>query len=168
MARTGDVMQKPAAEMLLPYVQQAWILAQRYDAAIANPPYMGSKGMNAPLKKFAKDAYPNSKSDLFAIFMERAFSLLRPNGYNAQINMQSWMFLSSYEKLREWLLHNATIITMAHMGSRAFDSISGEVVSTTAFVIKNSAYPNYSGAYIRLVDAKSEAEKRRLLLEAIQ
>ena len=168
LARTGDVMQKPAAEMLLPYVQQAWILAQRYDAAIANPPYMGSKGMNAPLKKFAKDAYPNSKSDLFAIFMERAFSLLRPNGYNAQINMQSWMFLSSYEKLREWLLHNATIITMAHMGSRAFDSISGEVVSTTAFVIKNSAYPNYSGAYIRLVDAKSEAEKRRLLLEAIQ
>lgn len=168
LARTGDVMQKPAAEMLLPYVQQAWVLAQRYDAVIANPPYMGSKGMNAPLKTFAKDAYPNSKSDLFAIFMERAFSLLRPNGYNAQINMQSWMFLSSYEKLRQWLLHNATIITMAHMGSRAFDSISGEVVSTTAFVIENAAYPNYSGAYIRLVDAKSEAEKRRLLLEAIQ
>lgn len=168
LAKEGDSMQKPAALQLIPYVQQAWVLAQRYDAVIANPPYMGSKGMNAPLKKFAKDAYPNSKSDLFAIFMERAFSLLRPNGYNAQINMQSWMFLSSYEKLREWLLHNATIITMAHMGSRAFDSISGEVVSTTAFVIKNSAYPNYSGAYIRLVDAKSEAEKRRLLLEAIQ
>ena len=168
LARAGDVMQKPAADTLLQYVQQAWILVQPYDAVIANPPYMGSKGMNPPLKKFAKDAYPNSKSDLFAIFMERAFSLLRPNGYNAQINMQSWMFLSSYEKLREWLLHNATIITMAHMGSRAFDSISGEVVSTTAFVIKNSAYPNYSGAYIRLVDAKSEAEKRRLLLEAIQ
>ena len=168
LVRAGDVMQKPAAEMLLPYVQQAWILAQRYDAVIANPPYMGSKGMNAPLKKFAKDACPNSKSDLFAIFMERAFSLLRPNGYNAQINMQSWMFLSSYEKLREWLLHNATIITMAHMGSRAFDSISGEVVSTTAFVIENAAFPDYSGAYIRLVDAKSEAEKRRLLLEAIQ
>lgn len=168
LAHMGDVMQKPAAETLLPYVQQAWILAQRYHAVIANPPYMGSKGMNAPLKKFAKDAYPNSKSDLFAIFMERAFAFLQPNGYNAQINMQSWMFLSSYEKLREWLLHNATIITMAHMGSRAFDSISGEVVSTTAFVIENAAFPNYSGAYIRLVDAKSEAEKRRLLLEAIQ
>ncbi|WP_417536599.1 BREX-1 system adenine-specific DNA-methyltransferase PglX [Methylophaga sp.] len=168
LARAGDVMQKPAAETLLPYVQQAWILAQRYDSVIANPPYMGSKGMNAALKKFAKDAYPNSKSDLFAIFMERAFSLLKPNGYNAQINMQSWMFLSSYEKLRGWLLQNATIITMAHMGSRAFDSISGEVVSTTAFVIENAAFPNYSGAYIRLVDAKSEAEKRRLLLEAIQ
>jgi len=168
LARSGDSMQKPAAETLLPYVQQAWVLAQRYDAVIANPPYMGSKGMNDQLKAFAKDCYPNSKSDLFAIFMERAFGLLNSTGYNAQINMQSWMFLSSYEKLREWLLHNATIITMAHMGSRAFDSISGEVVSTTAFVIENSACPNYSGVYIRLVDAKSEAKKRRLLLEAIQ
>jgi len=168
LARTGDIMQKPAAETLLPYVRQAWVLAQHYASVIANPPYMGSKGMNATLKTFAKEAYPNSKSDLFAIFMERAFAFLKPNGYNAQINMQSWMFLSSYEKLREWLLHNTTIITMAHMGPRAFDSISGEVVSTTAFVIENTAFPNYSGAYVRLVDAKSEAEKRRLLLEAIQ
>ncbi len=164
----GDSVQKPAAETLAPYVHQAWILAQRYDAVIANPPYMGSKGMNAALKNFAKKSYPNSKSDLFAIFMERAFSLLKPSGFNAQINMQSWMFLSSYEKLREWLLHNSTIITMAHLGARAFDSISGEVVSTTAFVIENRAYPDYSGAYIRLVDGKSENEKKRMLLEAIR
>ncbi|MDP2286876.1 MAG: Eco57I restriction-modification methylase domain-containing protein, partial [Pseudohongiella sp.] len=150
------------------YVHQAWMLAQRYDAVIANPPYMGSKGMNAQLKDFAKNSYPHSKSDLFAIFMERAFGLLNPNGFNAQINMQSWMFLSSYEQLRDWLLKNTTVITMAHLGSRAFDSISGEVVSTTAFVIENIAYPNYAGAYIRLVDGKSEAEKNRMLLEAIR
>lgn len=168
LASTGDVMQRPAAQTLLPYVQQAWILAQRYDTVIANPPYMGSKGMNADLKDFAKKAYPNSKSDLFAIFMERAFSLLKPQGFNAQINMQSWMFLSSYEQLRDWLLKHTTIITMAHLGARAFDSISGEVVSTTAFVIENAAYPDYSGAYIRLVDGKSEAEKKSMLLEAIQ
>ncbi|EHY78294.1 hypothetical protein PstZobell_12741 [Stutzerimonas stutzeri ATCC 14405 = CCUG 16156] len=168
LTSAGDSMQKPAAEALLPYVQQAWILAQRYDAVIANPPYMGSKGMNTDLKDFAKKAYPNSKSDLFAIFMERAFALLKPQGFNAQINMQSWMFLSSYEQLREWLLQHTTIITMAHLGARAFDSISGEVVSTTAFVIENAAYPNYSGAYIRLVDGKSEAEKSKMLLEAIQ
>ncbi len=168
LTSAGDSMQKPAAEALLPYVQQAWILAQRYDAVIANPPYMGSKGMNADLKDFAKKTYPNSKSDLFAIFMERAFALLKPQGFNAQINMQSWMFLSSYEQLREWLLKHTTIITMAHLGARAFDSISGEVVSTTAFVIENAAYPNYAGAYIRLVDGKSEAEKSRMLLEAIQ
>lgn len=168
LTSAGDSMQKPAAEALLPYVQQAWILAQRYDAVIANPPYMGSKGMNTGLKDFAKKAYPNSKSDLFAIFMERAFALLKPQGFNAQINMQSWMFLSSYEQLREWLLKHTTIITMAHLGARAFDSISGEVVSTTAFVIENAAYLNYAGAYIRLVDGKSEAEKSRMLLEAIQ
>ncbi|RPL43509.1 BREX-1 system adenine-specific DNA-methyltransferase PglX [Pseudomonas aeruginosa] len=168
LTSAGDSMQKPAAEALLPYVQQAWILAQRYDAVVANPPYMGSKGMNTDLKDFAKKAYPNSKSDLFAIFMERAFALLKPQGFNAQINMQSWMFLSSYEQLREWLLKHTTIITMAHLGARAFDSISGEVVSTTAFVIKNAAYLNYAGAYIRLVDGKSEAEKSRMLLEAIQ
>lgn len=167
LTSAGDSMQKPAAEALLPYVQQAWILAQRYDAVVANPPYMGSKGMNTDLKDFAKKTYPNSKSDLFAIFMERAFSLLKPQGFNAQINMQSWMFLSSYEQLREWLLKHTTIITMAHLGARAFDSISGEVVSTTAFVIKNAAYLNYAGAYIRLVDGKSEAEKSRMLLEAI-
>ncbi|MGB4344392.1 MAG: DNA methyltransferase, partial [Moraxellaceae bacterium] len=122
LASTGDVMQKPAAQTLLPYVQQAWMLAQRYDAVIANPPYMGSKGMNVDLKDFAKKAYPNSKSDLFAIFMERAFSLLKPQGLNAQINMQSWMFLSSYEQLRDWLLKHTTIITMAHLGARAFDT----------------------------------------------
>jgi hypothetical protein len=168
LATTGDSMQKPAAATLLPYLHQASILAQRYDAVIANPPYMGSKGMNAQLKDFAKNSYPHSKSDLFAIFMERAFGLLKPNGFNAQINMQSWMFLSSYEQLRDWLLKHTTIITMAHLGSRAFDSISGEVVSTTAFVIENSAYPNYAGAFLRLVDGKSEAEKQAMLATAIR
>lgn len=168
LAKDGDTLQKPAAKTLLPYVHQAWILAQRYDAVIANPPYMGSKGMNADIKSFANKNYPNSKSDLFAIFMEHAFVLLKPQGYNAQINMQSWMFLSSYEKLREWLLENTTIITMAHLGARAFDSIGGEVVSTTAFVIQNDAYPSYAGAYQRLVDGKSEAEKQEMLAIAIE
>lgn len=168
LEQNGDSMQKPAAATLLPFIHQAWLLAQRYDAVVANPPYMGSKGMNTQLKDFAKQYYPDSKSDLFAIFMEHAFSLLKEHGYNAQINMQSWMFLSSFEKLRAWLLENKTILTMAHLGARAFDSISGEVVSTTAFVIENDAYPEYQGAYLRLVDGKSEDEKKRMLLEAIQ
>lgn len=168
LSSSGDTMQKTAAKQLTPIVQQAWVLAQRYDAVVANPPYMGSKGMNTALKDYAKKAYPNSKSDLFAIFMEHAFSLLAPQGYNAQINMQSWMFLSSYEKLRDWLLDNTTIITMAHLGGRAFDSISGEVVSATAFVMEKIAKPDYQGSYLRLVDGKSEAEKKGALLEAIQ
>lgn len=162
-----DPAAKQAAEVLMPIVQQALVLAQQYDAVIANPPYMGSKGMNAELKDFVNKHFSNTKSDLFAVFMERVFGLLKPTGVNAQINMQSWMFLSSYEKWREWLLQHKTIITMAHLGSRAFDSISGEVVSTTAFVIVNQAYLQYQGAYFRLVDGKSEAEKRQMLLSSI-
>lgn len=164
----GDAMQRSAAATLVPFIKQAWILTLRYDAVIANPPYMGSKGMNAALKDFAKKAYPNSKSDLFAIFMERAFSLLNERGYNAQINMQSWMFLSSYEKLRAWLLSSTTILSMAHLGARAFDSIGGEVVSTTAFVIENRHFPSYQGAFLRLIDGRSEAEKREMFLSAIK
>jgi len=168
LSTDGDAMQRSAASTLLPYIKQAWILALRYDAVIANPPYMGSKGMNAALKDFAKKEYPNSKSDLFAIFMERAFKLLNDRGYNAQINMQSWMFLSSYEKLRGWLLSSTTILSMAHLGARAFDSIGGEVVSTTAFVIENRHFPSYQGAFLRLIDGRSEAEKREMFLNAIK
>ncbi|MDI5619187.1 BREX-1 system adenine-specific DNA-methyltransferase PglX, partial [Salmonella enterica subsp. enterica serovar Anatum] len=118
LAVEGDIQQKEAAAELIPYIQQAWILAQRYDAVVANPPYMGGKGMNGELKEFAKKQFPDSKSDLFAMFMQHAFSLLKENGFNAQVNMQSWMFLSSYEALRGWLLANKTLITMAHLGAR--------------------------------------------------
>lgn len=160
---SGDTMQKTAAIQLMPVVQQAWILAQRYDAVIANPPYMGSKGMNKALKDFAKRAYPNSKSDLFAIFMEHAFSLLAPLGYNAQINMQSWMFLSIYEKLREEILKNCTITTMAHLGARAFGQISGEVVQTSAWVIGSRSFQNYRPMFYRLTEGNEEVKKQSLL-----
>lgn len=147
------------AEQLLPVVEQAIVLAQKYDAVIANPPYMGSKGMNATLKNFAKEKFPNSKSDLFAIFMERAFALINESGHNAQINMQSWMFLSSYEVLREKILNEKSIITMAHLGARAFGQISGEVVQTTAWVLCNANIQFYQPAFFRLIDGNEE-EKR--------
>nr|WP_294863887.1 BREX-1 system adenine-specific DNA-methyltransferase PglX [uncultured Pseudogulbenkiania sp.] len=163
LIREGDSMQKPAAEQLIPYVQQAWVLAQRYDAVLANPPYMGSGGMNATLKEFAKKHFPDSKSDLFAIFMERAFGLLNATGFNAQVNMQSWMFLSSYEKLREWLLDTKTLITMAHLGARAFGQISGEVVQTTAWVLRKNHVEHYQPVFFRLIEG-SEEEKQKALL----
>ncbi|MEX9883821.1 BREX-1 system adenine-specific DNA-methyltransferase PglX [Providencia rettgeri] len=163
LQESGDSMQKPAAKQLIEIVHQALVLSIRYDAVIANPPYMGSKGMNADLKDFTKTQYPNSKSDLFAIFMERAFTLLFRNGYNAQVNMQSWMFLSSYEQLRSSLLEEQTFITMAHLGPRAFSQISGEVVQTTAWVIKNNHVEKYQPIFFRLVDGNEE-EKRKALL----
>lgn len=163
LAKDGDLMQKPAAQQLIPYVQQAWVLAQRFDAVVANPPYMGSKGMNADLKAFAGKTYPNSKSDMFAIFMEHAFSLLKPHGFNAQVNMQSWMFLSSYEKLRIWLLESKTFITMAHLGARAFGQISGEVVQTTAWVIGAQHVANFQPVFFRLIEGNEDSKQQALL-----
>ncbi|ENF1484699.1 BREX-1 system adenine-specific DNA-methyltransferase PglX [Salmonella enterica] len=159
----GDFQQKTAAKAFIPYIQQAWILAQRYDAVVANPPYMGNGGMNSDLKIFAKTYYPDSKSDLFAIFMQHAFSLLKKHGFNAQINMQSWMFLSSYEALRIWLLDNKTIISMAHLGARAFSQINGEIVQTSAWVIQNIHIINHIPTFFRLVEGNEEEKSKRLI-----
>ncbi|WP_312831084.1 BREX-1 system adenine-specific DNA-methyltransferase PglX [Pantoea eucrina] len=163
LAVEGDNQQKEASAELTPYIQQAWILAQRYNAVVANPPYMGGKGMNVELKEFAKKQFPDSKSDLFAMFMQHAFSLLKENGFNAQVNMQSWMFLSSYEALRGWLLDNKTFITMAHLGARAFGQISGEVVQTTAWVMSNNHSERYQPIFFRLIEGNEELKQTALL-----
>ncbi|MDP5147513.1 BREX-1 system adenine-specific DNA-methyltransferase PglX [Shewanella sp. ULN5] len=163
LQESGDSMQKPAAKQLIEIVHQALVLSIRYDAVIANPPYMGSKGMNADLKEFAKNSYPNSKSDLFAIFMERAFSLLTIYGFNAQINMQSWMFLSSFEQLRKNLLQENTFVTMAHLGARAFSQISGEVVQTAAWVVNKFHINNFYPTFHRLVEGSEDLKRKNLL-----
>ena len=147
-------------EKVLQVLNQADFLSPKYHIVIANPPYMGGKGMNGRMGAWVKDNYPNSKSDLFAMFIERNLELAVKKGAVAMITMQSWMFLSSYEKLRNSILDKHTIISMAHLGARAFDSIGGEVVSTTAFVLENAHHPEYKGAYVRLVDGNSEAEKQ--------
>ena len=149
-------------------LEQADYLSPKYHVVIANPPYMGGKGMNGRLKSFAQDYFKISKSDLFAMFIERNLDLVRKQGMVTMITMQSWMFLSSFEKLRNLLLEQNTILSMAHLGARSFDSIGGEVVSTTAFVLENAHHPEYKGAYLRLVDGMNEAEKSQMLKEAIQ
>ncbi|EIH9180592.1 BREX-1 system adenine-specific DNA-methyltransferase PglX [Escherichia coli] len=163
LEQKGDFQQKAAAKAFIPFIQQAWILAQRYDAVVANPPYMGGKGMNGELKEFAKNNFPDSKADLFAMFMQHAFSLLKKNGFNAQVNMQSWMFLSSYEALRGWLLNNKTFITMAHLGARAFGQISGEVVQTTVWVVNNNHTEFYRPVFFRLINGSEEEKKSALI-----
>lgn len=152
-----------AAEMLQPVVEQAIVLAQKYDAVIANPPYMGSKGMNDTLKDFAKVSFPRSKSDLFSMFMERAFSFTHKWGFNAQVNMQSWMFLSTHEKLREHILSEKSISTMAHLGSKAFSQISGEVVKTTAWVIRNEKIIGIKPTFFRLTKFGEEDKRLNLV-----
>ena len=157
-----DMFVSEALKHVRPLVQQAELLAKRYDAVVANPPYMGGKGMNTVLKQFAKDRFPDAKSDLFACFIERGYTLAKDAAHTAMVTMQSWMFLSSYQKMRERILREKTIGTMAHLGARAFGSISGEVVQTTAFVLKNSLAGSYKPAFFRLLDG-DEAEKRAAL-----
>ena len=154
-------------QRVLKVLRMADYLSPRYTVVVANPPYMGGKGMNGRLGAWAKENYPSSKSDLFAMFIERNLDLALKGGAVAMITMQSWMFLSSFEALRSRILNQHTILSMAHLGARAFDSIGGEVVSTTAFVLENAHRPDYRGAYMRLVDGNSEAEKMEMLAKAI-
>ncbi len=154
-------------KVLLALKQADYLSSPQYHVVIANPPYMGGKGMNNELRTFAQNNYPDSKSDLFAMFIERNLNLAMQKGMIAMITMQSWMFLSSYENLRKIILSNETILSMAHLGSRAFDSIGGEVVSTTAFVVENARHLEYKGTYLRLVDGSCEAEKENDLKEKI-
>lgn len=154
-------------QRVLCVLRMAEALSKRYAVVVANPPYMGGKGMNGRLSTWAKENFPSSKSDLFAMFIERNLDLAVQGGAVAMITMQSWMFLSSFEALRSRILNQHTILSMAHLGARAFDSIGGEVVSTTAFVLENTHKPEYRGAYLRLVDGNSEAEKMELMVKAI-
>jgi len=165
---SGQLFLSETHSKVLQVFKQTDYLSPKYHVVIANPPYMGGKGMNGRLGKWAKDNFPNSKSDLFAMFIERNLELVQQQGAVAMITMQSWMFLSSYEKLRTRFLDKNTILSMAHLGTRAFDSIGGEVVSTTDFVIENSHHPEYKGAYIRLVDGMSKQEKTEMFKRAIQ
>ncbi len=163
----GNLFLAETHQRVLSVLRMVEVLSPRYTVVVANPPYMGSKGMNVRLSAWAKENFPNSKSDLFAMFIERNLDLTVKGGAVAMITMQSWMFLSSFEALRSRILNQHTILSMAHMGARAFDSIGGEVVSTTAFVIENTHKPEYRGAYLRLVDGNSEAEKMEMMVNAI-
>lgn len=152
---------------ILAALRMADALSSRYAVVVANPPYMGGKGMNSRLSTWAKENFSSSKSDLFAMFIERSLDLTVKGGAVAMITMQSWMFLSSFESLRGRILNQHTILSMAHLGTRAFDSIGGEVVSTTAFVLENAHKPDYRGAFMRLVDGNSEADKMEMMATAI-
>ena len=159
---SGDIFAQQSAQELLPLVQQAMLLAKQYDAVIANPPYMGGNGMNTALKDFAKKKFPDSKSDLFAMFIERGFNWCKDSGFNSMVTMQSWMFLSSYEAMREKLLQDRTIQTMAHLGARAFPEISGEVVQTTAFVMQGKHLDGFKPVFFRLVDTAQDSKEIEL------
>ena len=148
---------------LLPLVRVAQTLAQKYDVVVTNPPYMGASNMNSDLSEYVKKYYPDSKSDLFAVFIEVCSRMAKQNGYQALITQHAWMFLSSFEKLREKMMLTETV-SMAHLGARAFEEIGGEVVQTTSFVRVRTHIDNYKGVYCRLIEPTTQQGKEEMFL----
>jgi hypothetical protein len=139
----GDLLIRQAAEELEPLVAQAELLGRQYDVSVMNPPYLGGKGMNLELKAFAAKRYPNSKSDLFAMFIERGFEFVQPNGFNALVTMQSWMFLSSYETLRDNILASRSIEGLVQMSN----GVMGIAFGTVATIFRSIPNINFKGTY---------------------
>ena len=149
---------------IMSLINIAEILSEKYICVITNPPYMGISNSGSILNDYVKKNYPDSKADLFAVFIERCKQFTRKYGYQAMITQHSWMFLSSYEKLRLKILSNE-LINMIHLGSRAFDEISGEVVQTCAFVFHKTENQNYNSKFSRLVEYIGESEKKHQYLK---
>lgn len=166
-SNTGDLFTSKVNENVERALKACKALRRRFDIVVANPPYMGSGSFNPFMSKWMKKRYPDSCKDLCTAFIERGYALACANGYAAMVTMQSWMFLGSFEKIRKRVIDEKTILTMAHLGPRAFDAIGGEVVSVTADVLYNGKAP-IEGAYVRLVDIVGSEPKREKLLEAIQ
>ena len=159
-----NMMQMSALDELLPLVKCAELLAQKYDVVVTNPPYMAVSNAGAKVNDYVKKNFPDSKADIFAVFIERCGQMARKNGYQAMITQHAWMFLSSFEKLRTKLLA-VDIVNMAHLGARAFEEIGGEVVQTTSFVIRKSHVADYKGEYCRLIEPTSQQGKEDMFLD---
>ncbi|EFK05729.1 restriction enzyme family protein [delta proteobacterium NaphS2] len=149
---------------LRPLVRQAEFLAKKYEVVVANPPYMGGKGMNTEVRGFAKSYFPHSKSDLFACFIERGYNLARGAGWNAMVTMQSWMFLSSFQEMRERMLREKTITTMVQIGYNSFPSMNSKVAQATTFSLANRRIENYAGTFVDLNSAPQSADKEAVFL----
>ena len=139
-----------AAPLLQRLINIGEALSQQYDVVVTNPPYMAVSNAGAKVNDYVKKNFPDSKADLFAVFIERCGQMAKKNGYQAMITQHAWMFLSSFEKLRTKLLA-VDIVNMAHLGARAFEEIGGEVVQTTSFVIRKSHIADYKGEYLSLI-----------------
>lgn len=159
----GEVVPE-AIRQLMPFMNIILALTEKYAAICMNPPYMGSGRFDEVLGKYVKDNYAEAKADLFSVFMDMGMERIVDGGKMAQINMQSWMFLSSFEKLRTQFLKNYNIDSMLHLGPRTFDELSGEVVQNTSFVLSKYEPTGQGGTYYRLVDGKNCADKEQLFL----
>ena len=157
---TANLDEQALHQELRDYLAPSLLLTADYPAVAMNPPYMSQGKMNSDLKDYVNGNYPDSKSDLFAVFMEVGEQSTQPLGRLGMINQQAWMFLSSYEDLRNRVLNTTLVESMLHLGADTFDEIAGEVVQSTSFILKNTLPQGHIGEYFRLVDGESSAEKR--------
>ncbi len=161
----GQLFLRETHLKILRVLEQAKALTQRYNIVTANPPYLGKRGMNELIKALAEQKYPAARTDLYSMFIERSCMLCTASGYAALVTMQSWMFLGSFQELRGKLLGKHALISMAHLGPAAFDSIQGEIVQTTAFVLSvERMLGQFNSTFVRLVTGKTEAEKSEIFL----
>lgn len=151
------------AEQLNRLIDIGETMARKYWVTVTNPPYANTGSLGAKVNSFVKKNYQDSKADLYSVFIERCAQMIVHGGYQAMITQHSWMFLTSFQKLREKMMHTDTI-SMAHLGARAFEEIGGEVVQTTAFVRRNSSISDYYGTYCRLVEPSTQQGKADLYL----
>lgn len=162
---SSDLMEQIAARQLVPFVQAAKMLSRKYDCVVANPPYMGSKGMNAELKDFAKQNFPDSKSDLFAMFIERNLALTTERGQLGFMSPFVWMFIASYERLRMILIDHATITSLIQL---EYGGFAEAVVPICTFTLAKRHIRNYVGSYVRLSDFRGPQNQAPKTLEAIK
>lgn len=148
------------AEQLKQLIKIGKVMAQKYEIVATNPPYAGTSNLSAKVNNFVKKNYPDSKADLFAVFIERCGEMLKKNGYQAMITQYVWLYKTTYCNLREKRLIQSQMINMIHLGTGAFDEISGEVVDTTAFVMSSSFDKEYRSTFDKLVEYTDEKTKR--------
>jgi len=147
-----NMMQMSALDELLPLVKCAKVLAQKYDVVVTNPPYMAVSNAGAKVNDYVKKNFPDSKADLFAVFIERCGQMAKKNGYQAMITQHAWMFLSSFERMRECLLRSVDIVSLAHLGVGTFVDLNSKVVQSVSFVFQNAHVVDYTGRYDRLFE----------------
>ena len=152
------------AEYLKQLIRIGKVMAKKYEVVATNPPYMGGSGFNSRLSEFSQKKYPDSKTDLFAMFIEKCMQYTNKNGMSAMITQQAWMTISSYEQLRIKVL-NKDIVSLIQLGAHAFDEISGEIVQTVSYVFRRSDIKDYIAIYKKLTDFKSERKKEEAFLK---
>jgi len=160
-----DMFVSDALKQLMPLVQQVELLAAQYDAVVANPPYMGGKGMNALVKNFSSDNFPDAKSDLFACFIERAIELTRQQGRIGIVAPYVWMFISSYERFRTKLIDDSSLTSLIQLEYNAFEPAC---IPVATFTLMRCHVPSFLGSYIKLSEFKGHQNQAPRTLEAIE